>query len=112
MDRYLNSDVSYRAHIAMFDYIFEVVGLELIYSHMLKNNPRAQRFGMYLGAHLADGQEEVENQLYIKTKGDYYNNPNRLRFVARYNKFLSKNKSVLGQPIGYTLSSFTSNAVS
>lgn len=91
-DKYLNSDVSYRAHLAMFDYVFEEVGLKIIYSHMLKTNPRAQRFGLFLGAHLAEGQENVENQLYIKTKEDYFNNPNRIRFVERYNKFLSRKK--------------------
>lgn len=94
VDRYLNTDISYRAHLVMFDYIFEVVGLTTIYSHMLKTNPRAQRFGQFLGAHLAEGQENVENQLYIKTKKDYYNNPNRKRFIERYKKQLArKNES-------------------
>lgn len=89
-DKYLNTDVSYRAHLAMFDFIFEEVGLQIIYSHMLKTNLRAQRFGLFLGAHLADGQENVENQLYIKTREDYYNNTNRKRFVDRYNKMIAR----------------------
>jgi len=90
VDRYLNTDISYRAHLVMFDFLFEKIGIEIVYSHMLKTNPRAQRFGQFLGAHLAPGQENVENQLYVKTKSDYYNNPNRKRFIERYERFKQK----------------------
>lgn len=86
-DKYLNTDISYRAHLVMFDYMFDVVGLQTIYSHMLKSNKRAQRFGIFLGAHLIPGQENVENQLYVKTRDDYFNNKNRIRFIKRYNLF-------------------------
>jgi hypothetical protein len=69
------------------------VGLEIIYSHILKSNLRAQRFGQFLGAHLAPGQENIENQLYIKSKQDYYDNPNRKRFIERYERFKLKKQN-------------------
>ena len=84
-DKYLNTDISYRAHIVMFDYMFDVVGLQTIYSHMLKSNKRAQRFGIFLCAHLMRVQENVENELYVKTRDDYFENTNRIRFIKRYN---------------------------
>ncbi len=83
-DKFLNTDISYRAHLVMFDYFFDKIEFESIYSHVLKNNKRAQRFTLFLGGYLADGQELVENQLYYIPKDEYMNNKNRIRFVARY----------------------------
>lgn len=85
-DKYLNTDISYRAHLVMFDYFFDEVGLASIYSHVLKTNKRAQRFTLFLGGFLADGQDLVENQLYYIQKEAYINNRNRIRFVERFNK--------------------------
>ena len=82
-DKYLNTDISYRAHIAMLDYFYLERGLEYTISHILKTNVRAQRFASFLGSKLCDGQEEVENQKYMMSKDDYLNNKNRLRFLKR-----------------------------
>lgn len=89
-DKYLSTDISYRAHLAMFDYIFNIVGLEMVYCHILKTNIRAQRFTLYIGMKKADGQENIENQLYILTKNEYFNNINRIRFIDKYNKLSNK----------------------
>lgn len=85
-DKYLNTDIAYRAHLAMFDYVFNKIGLKYTYSHMLKSNLRAQRFALFLGNYLADGQEDCDNQLFILTRGNYLNNKNRIRFIKRYLK--------------------------
>lgn len=89
-DKYLNTDISYRAHLTMFDYFFNELDFESLYSHILKTNKRAQRFTLFLGGVLADNQENVENQLYFISKESYTNNNNRIRFVKKYN--LQKNK--------------------
>lgn len=82
-DKYLNTDIAYRAHIAMFDYFFENRGLEKFISHILISNVRARRFAQFLGAKLCGNQEGVENQRYETTKEEYYNNSNRQRFIKR-----------------------------
>jgi len=83
VDKYLNTDIAYRAHLVMFDYVFNIIGLKYTYSHMLKSNPRAQRFALFLGNYLADGQENIDNQLFILTRENYLNNKNRNRFIER-----------------------------
>lgn len=89
-DKYLNTDISYRAHLLMFDYIFNILGFKNIYCRVLRNNIRAKRFSQYLGAHIANGQDEIDNQLYFINKNDYLSNINRIRFINKYNKLQSK----------------------
>lgn len=89
-DKYLNTDISYRAHLVMFDYIFLELDLRSTYCHILKSNLRAQRFSQFLGANIASGQEEVDNQLYFIYKNDYLNNINRIRFINKYAKQQAK----------------------
>lgn len=86
-DKYLNTDISYRAHLCMFDYFFEQCGLQKYISHILKTNHRAQRFALFLGAKICEHQEDVENQRYETSKEDYFNNNNRLRFIQRELRF-------------------------
>lgn len=83
-DRYLNSDVSYRAHLALFDTAFESGTVDRIISHILTDNRRARRFIDFLGSYMAPGQENVYNQLYILDADAYFNNKNRLRFIKRF----------------------------
>ena len=89
-DKYLNTDISYRAHLCMFDYYFEHEHLQKFISHILKSNLRAQRFAQFLGAKLCENQENIENQRYETTKEDYLNNRNRLRFIQREAKLIKK----------------------
>ena len=93
-DKFLNTDISYRAHLVMFDYFFDNLALESLYSHVLQTNKRAQRFTLFLGGFLADNQESVDNQLYIISKDAYKNNKNRIRFVERYNLMKNKNQNI------------------
>ena len=78
----------------MFDYFFDNLALESLYSHVLQTNKRAQRFTLFLGGFLADNQESVDNQLYIISKDAYKNNKNRIRFVERYNLMKNKNQNI------------------
>lgn len=84
-DKYLNSDVSYRAHLVLFDVFFNDMKMDYILSHILKSNKRARRFADFLGSKLADIQENVENQLSILSKHDYLFNNNRIRYIKHFN---------------------------
>lgn len=83
-DRYLNSDVSYRAHLALFDAVFENNIVSQIISHVLSDNRRAQRFTQFLGFQLAEGQDLIYNQLYILDSNTYFSNKNRERYNKKY----------------------------
>lgn len=84
-DEYLSTDVSYRAHLCLFDYFFDILGYKSIKAHIIGDNTRAIRFSLFLGF------ECVKPTDYILTKGNYYNNRNRQRFVKKYN-LLKENK--------------------
>lgn len=83
-DHYLNSDISFRAHLALFDYFFSLNGNETIISHVLNDNLRAQRFTKFLGFTLDDNQNGVINQKYTLDKETYLSNKNRIRYTKRY----------------------------
>ena len=84
-DKYLNTDVAYRAHLVMFDYMYEVLKLDYTYSHMLVDNPRAVRFAQFLGGEIV---EEKESTAYCELYADkYLNDKNRLHFLKRWNHY-------------------------
>ncbi len=84
-DKYLNTDVAYRAHLVMFDYMYEVLKLDYTYSHMLGDNARAVRFMDFLGGAVVEKQAE---SLYCELHAaNYLTNKNRLRFIQRWNHF-------------------------
>ena len=84
-DSYLSTDVAYRAHLVMFDFIYEVLGLDYTYSHMLDDNARAIRFMNFLGG---DVVERNANSLYCELQANnYLTNKNRLHFLKRWNHF-------------------------
>lgn len=84
-DSYLNSDVAYRAHLVMFDYMYDVLKLDYTYSHMLDDNARAIRFMNFLGG---DVVENNGHSLYCELYADsYLTNKNRLHFLKRWNHF-------------------------
>lgn len=84
-DNSLNSDISYRAHLALFDLVFSIGLLNVIISHVLKDNIRAQRFTKFLGFKLANNQDGEYNQMYILMSDEYFLNRNRQRYVKRFN---------------------------
>lgn len=79
-DKYLNTDIAYRVHLAFFDFCFGVIGMNIIRAHVRNDNKRAIRFISFLGYH------GVADEQYQLTKSDYLNNPNRLRFINRFNR--------------------------
>jgi len=90
-DKYLNTDVAYRAHLVLFDYFFIEMGLKKISSHVLSDNKRAIRFTAFLGFVKCENQEAFYNQEYNLIKEDYLKNINRLRFIKKWNVLNNNN---------------------
>jgi RimJ/RimL family protein N-acetyltransferase len=83
-DKYLNTDVSYRAHLCLFDYYFEELGYNELRSHILSSNKRAIRFAEFLGS------QKIGDKEYSLLKENYESNNNRQRFINKYNKLKNK----------------------
>lgn len=79
-DKYLNTDIAYRVHLAFFDFCFDVLGMDFIRAHVRNDNKRAIRFVKFIG------YSNVAEEQYLLVKADYLNNPNRLRFLNRLNR--------------------------
>lgn len=83
-DKYLNSDIAYRANLVMFDYIFGVIGADMIKAHIKEENSRAARLCLFIGF-----RQSSQTQYTLK-KEEYYQNTNRERFINRWYKQLNK----------------------
>lgn len=83
-DSYLNTDVAYRAHLVMFDYMYEILKLDYTYSHMLDDNARAIRFAIFLGSKKF---VLMGDNAYVLYATDYINNSNRRHFLKRWNHY-------------------------
>ncbi|MBQ8055991.1 MAG: GNAT family N-acetyltransferase [Paludibacteraceae bacterium] len=91
-DDYLNTDVSYRAHILMFDFIFNELNHTSIRAEILLTNVRAIRFTNFLGL-----KEIARNEtmgFFKISKEAYLTNPNRLRFLKKEQFLAEKNKNL------------------
>jgi len=84
-DRYLSTDIAYRAHLVMFDYMFDVIGLSYLYSHIRNDNNKAVRFSLFLGAYKDEQMCNDESQAFVITKENYQSNKNRKRFIEKWN---------------------------
>ena len=87
-DRLLNTDFAYRAHILLFDYVFNEIGLNGILSEIQPTNERAIRFASFLGSEIT--KETKECIFLMLTRDNYFNNKNRERFLKRWNYFNNK----------------------
>lgn len=92
-DKYLATDIAYRAHLVLFDFIYEVVGLDYTYSHILPGNPKAYRFVEFLGAKRQKEQCTDSVLYYTLLAEDYLANNNRNRFIRKWN--ILSNKTTL-----------------
>ncbi len=84
-DRLLNSDFAYRAHIVLFDYAFDIIGLNGIISEIQPTNVRAIRFASFLGCEIT--KETQDCTFFMLTRENYFKNKNRERFIKRWNYF-------------------------
>lgn len=72
-DEYLNSDISFRSVLLLFDFGFEKLGLEQITAHVLKSNKRAIKYNIAIGYQIVNYNDLNENQLYVLTKENFNN---------------------------------------
>lgn len=63
------------------------------YAHILKTNKRAIRYNKFIGFKLCEGQDDVENQLYVMTKESYLKKSKLLRFA--FTKMMGNNEILL-----------------
>ncbi len=68
---YLNTHIPLLAVLIFGELGIMTFGLTA-YAHILKTNHRAKRYNKLLGFRLCEGQENVENQLYVMTKESYF----------------------------------------
>ena len=81
-EAFQNTDIAYRAHILLFDYVFEEFGLSAIISEILESNKRAIRFAEFLGSKQT---MKTDGRLLFKLeRDDYFSNRNRKRFLKRW----------------------------
>lgn len=80
-----NTDLAYRCHILLFDYIFSEVALNGIISEIQPTNQRAIRFATFLGCEIT--KENPECLFFLLTKENYLKNKNRERFLKRWNYY-------------------------
>lgn len=83
-----NTDLAYRCHILLFDYIFTEVGLNGILSEIQPTNQRAVRFATFLGSEITG--ETPECLYFLLSRENYFNNKNRERFLKRWNYYNNK----------------------
>lgn len=89
-DKYLGTDVAYRAHLVMFDYVYQELHLAYTYSHMRDDNPKATRFAQFLGGIITSENSEQHSVECVLTAEQYMNNKNRLRFIQKWEKINNK----------------------
>ncbi len=75
---YLNTQVPITCSMIMAE-LGVIIGGIKTYAHILKDNERAIRYNRMVGFELAEGQDDVENQLYVMTKESYLKNSHKLR---------------------------------
>lgn len=68
--KYLNTHIPLLAVLIFGELGINTFGLTT-YAHILKTNHRAKRYNKLLGFVLCEGQEDVENQLYMMSKDTY-----------------------------------------
>lgn len=84
-DKFLNSDIAYRAHLCLFDYYFINMDYRKLHAHVIPSNKRASRLTIFIG------YKQVSETEFVLCREDYLCNKNRLRFINKYNKLREKN---------------------
>lgn len=77
-DKYLNSDISFRAIFTLMDFVFNDLKLKTIKAHILSDNKRAINFNKALGYKLSDNQDSIYNQEYTLIRENYERYKNKI----------------------------------
>lgn len=90
--KYLNTHIPLLAVLIFGELGVHTFGLKA-YAHILKTNHRAKRYNKLLGFVLCDGQEDVNNQLYVMTKDTYLKKSKFIR--GAFLKLIGNSKTTL-----------------
>ena len=88
-DEFLGTDVPARASMAIGGFVWDVLKLDRLVIHVLRNNQRAITYNKQMGYKLSLNQQDVINQEYILTHEDSILN-NRLQKLRSYFEKTSK----------------------
>lgn len=86
-DNLWNSDVGMRASFCFGDFVWDTLGLESLYIHVVASNKRALHYNLLLGYEMVQGFENEENVLLVQAREKALNPSPK---VARIKKVLSK----------------------
>jgi UDP-4-amino-4,6-dideoxy-N-acetyl-beta-L-altrosamine N-acetyltransferase len=82
-DEYLNSEVPFRAVLALNDFCFETLQLQEMIAHIMKDNPRALEFNVALGYVAENAEDSSPKPKYRLTKEIYFKHRERIaRFLG------------------------------
>lgn len=91
-EKFLNTEVPLLAVIIFGELGIMTFGLKA-YAHILKSNERAKRYNKFIGFTLCEGQEDIENQLYVMTRESYMKKERLIR--AAFFKLTGINDTVI-----------------
>lgn len=79
--RMRGSDIPVRASMCFGDFIWDGLGLEKEYIHILRDNPRSIRYNAFFGFELCPGQENEYNQKYVLTRETHYRTSKKIKIL-------------------------------
>lgn len=79
---FIDSFAAIYSTLCLLNFIFYKLGLKESRARILRNNPGAINYNKLIGYKLMPGQENVENQLYSLSFGDYARSAKKLNRVA------------------------------
>lgn len=71
-DEYLNTTIPFQISLCLSDFYFEILNLDKLICHILKDNKRAIKFNKMLGFKICENQENINHQKYILYPEIYY----------------------------------------
>jgi len=82
-DGYQNSEVPFRAVLALNDFCFSSLGLKTMIAHIMRDNPRAIEFNRALGYVQDTAEASLTKLKYILSKEDYFKHRDQIaRFLG------------------------------
>lgn len=95
--------VPYLVSVAGIETTFYFLNWKKQFAHILRTNTNAIKYNMQLGYRLSDGQEDIENQLYVMTRESFEQSAQKIRKAIRLLAEGDTKTSLLLEPADYEL---------
>ena len=83
VEEYIETYIPTLASLCLLEFVFEVLnGIQYSFIRILKDNKRAISYNKNLGYLLLPAQENIDNQLYMLTKENYFARSEKLKRAA------------------------------